>query len=125
MDADPVETARQWRDELAVKDSVRDVSMSLLLHALLEIIDGYQAQEMAETEVSAYPRQSHYTIEMLQPFGGWEQASSSRPDLPAAVDRREQLRRRWEGCRFRIIRWDKTSTVVDTDPEGMEGDCQA
>lgn len=119
---DPVETARQWRDELAGRNTVHDVSMSFLLHALLEIIDGYEERETRPGERPAYPRQTHYTVEIFQPFGEWEQASSSRPDWASAVARREQLRRRWTDCRFRMIRWDKTSTVVEEDTEGDRGD---
>lgn len=114
---DPIGAARQWKQTLAEQQDERDRSVSFVISALLEIIDGYQTEEMCAGQRLAYPTTSHFTVEIFQPFGAWEQASNGRSTLEAACTRMEQLRQRWPDCRFRIIRWDKMATVVMEDPD--------
>lgn len=123
-DIDPVTAARQWQQSLAARAEDQDIGFGMLLHALLEIIDAYQAQDMAATDVVVKCMETRYCVEILQPFGGWEQASMARNSLETTYEMRELLRSRWPDDRFRIVRHTHTVVVVEQDqePQEKEGD---
>jgi hypothetical protein len=67
-------------------------------------------------EATSWPSTTEYAVETRE-ADQWIGISFHCLTLAEARDRRDTYRRRLHAGRFRIVRWDETATVVETDPE--------
>ncbi|THA31767.1 hypothetical protein E6R18_15655 [Streptomyces sp. A1277] len=74
------------------------------------------ADETQPTEAAPWPAVTTYVVEVLD-FGTWVGVSFNRSTLDEARASRETCRRRLPDGQFRIVRWDETATVAETDSE--------
>ncbi|MFD8687818.1 hypothetical protein [Streptomyces sp. NPDC059651] len=89
------------------------VTVKALLTAMSDADD--EAQQ-PETEAAPWPSTTEYTVEIRE-ADVWVGVTFHCLTLTEARERRDAHRHRSPNTRFRIVRWDETATVVETDPE--------
>ncbi|MFF9309968.1 hypothetical protein ACF1BS_03565 [Streptomyces sp. NPDC014748] len=73
-----------------------------------------------EAQQQPYPTETDYALEIWD-TDLWVDISYKRKNLDETRERRESYRRRFPDARFRIVRWDETSAVVEADPAPAAG----
>lgn len=103
------ETAARLRAEGHTTRARGAEDVADLLHAAAR-------QETAAPDAAPWPPVTVYTVEIWD-TDTWVGASRKCGTPDEARERRDAARRRLPNGRFRIVRWDETSTVMETDPE--------
>lgn len=103
------ETAARLRAEGHTTRALGAEDVADLLHAAAR-------QETAAPDAAPWPPVTVYTVEIWD-TDTWVGASRKCGTPDEARERRDAARRRLPNGRFRIVRWDETSTVMETDPE--------
>lgn len=75
-------------------------------------------------EAQPWPSVTDYALEVWE-TDMWVGITYKRKTLDEARERRDVYRRRFPNARFRIVRWDETSTVVESDPEAQQDGAQS
>ncbi|UPZ27698.1 hypothetical protein MUK60_07600 [Streptomyces sp. LRE541] len=80
----------------------------------LAAVPAAEEQPENETPEAPYPTTSEYAIQAYE-VAGWGSVTFRRQTLAEAQERRNSYRNRFPATPMRIVRWDETPTVVESD----------
>ncbi|MFI0236360.1 hypothetical protein [Streptomyces sp. NPDC016845] len=84
--------------------------------AVRDVVLGLRRQADEAHQAEPWPTVTDFALEVRE-TDMWVGITYKRKTIEEVRQRRESYRRRFPNARFRIVRWDERSTVVEADPE--------